>query len=565
MTRIEQFVYTAADIDGKRGYQTVARSPGIDDDTLAEMALYMHPAGIVSSEFKESKSLLELDGGRIAYTVARNAGSGYDGRDDTLCSHVLVMHTSDFAKAGYDSRVLDPLCKADKHSRGHLPVIEAKLEAIPAPPITEAVGEVLARCITSLLAGKRTALLSGGSCSIQDVLRLLPESARLVSFSTVVPRPEKQPRYRFIAVPRTVPTGIPEEFEVINQGAGQGREISVDVAYYAQLLLDGRTNAAGDVRSMFDGAAGGSWEDRLGLACDRSRYIAAGPEERRDLAGKILTRAEKIGHRTLLECVQEVAGSLGRIEPQIAHGQQDRSGVDYDGDRGGHWAPILSELSRRGGWLPIRFTDVEKTRIMTKFRVVGGRLCGHLVGGEPDMPIPSYQEFDVSRISDVGVAIGAPSSQSRESHTYYVKVGSVPKDAASLVWATSPGGNTSGRSSRIYDFTAPADRLEAFREHSRDGGDVYLLYAGGKAGGPEGQQIMRAARYVGVDAYVNMWGDPLGATRVDLVRIVCGIDDDAARSLVAHHGRGIMSKLVPKMDEKGNIIGADMAIVGNQT
>lgn len=277
MARIEQFMFTAAEIGGRRGYQAVARSAGIDDDTIDDLSWYMYPAGIISSNFASSRSLLEIPGGRVAYIAAGNAGIGYDRRGDTICTHVLVMDAADFGAAGYDSRALDPLCAPDMQARGVLPAIEADPAPLPAPPADGRIMDVLGTCMAALLAGRRVALLADGAGIIQDMLRLFPGSSRLVPFSTVVERPEKQPRYRLMSVPRTVPTGIPGDIEVVRPGGG--REIPEDVAYYVRLLRDGRMDEAADVGRMFDEAPGPDIMGRLGLACDRLRHAEAGPPD----------------------------------------------------------------------------------------------------------------------------------------------------------------------------------------------------------------------------------------------------------------------------------------------
>ncbi|MDA7959283.1 MAG: hypothetical protein MPJ08_00960 [Nitrosopumilus sp.] len=309
MAVIEQFMFTAAEIDGRRGYQTVARSPGIDDDTVDDLAMYMYPVGIISSDFASSRSLLEIPGGRIVYIAAENAGTGYDHRGHTICTHVLILDAGDFGAAGYDSKALEPLCSPDMQARGVLPAIEADLAPLLAPSSDGRIMDVLGACMAALLAGKRVALLADGAGIIQNMLRLFPGSSRLVPFSTVVERPEKQSRYRLMSVPRTVPTGIPGDVEVVRPGAG--REIPEDVAYYVRLLRDGRMDATADVGRMFDEAPGLDAMERLGLACDRLRHAEAGSDERRNLVASIRARAERLGCPVPSEYVE----AAGRQDP----------------------------------------------------------------------------------------------------------------------------------------------------------------------------------------------------------------------------------------------------------
>ena len=448
MAVIEQIIYTAAHVDGRHGYQVVAKSPGIDDPTLESLEWYTHPAGIDPSSFKGSKSMLLL-GGRVAYVMTRNTGIGYDGRRDNIYSHILVLPVDDFGDAGYDSRALDGLYWEDTGARGEIPAIETGLQRPPPPAVTDDVDDVLECSLASLLAGRKVALLSR-SGAIQDILGLLPESSRLVPFSTLAPRPARQPEYRFVSVPGAIPSGIPEDFDIIGPILSPTCDIPDDVQYYSQLLRAGDPGAE-YIRRIFDDI--GHWDayKALGLACDMYRHDLAGKAAKPSLAKSALFRADLLGQRALQTCIREVGGSLvtdtsrgpwmpvsnpsglrGRRrrrsllrDPSGLRGRRRRRSLlrDPSGLRGrrrrrslvqADWTPILRELSRRADRLDIRFMYDGKPRIVRHFKMKGRDLYGLQIDGEFDVLVPPYRKFDASKISGLEMATGTPAEQPPE-------------------------------------------------------------------------------------------------------------------------------------------------------
>ena len=68
MVVLDQFIYTTALIEGKKGYQIVAKSSGISSEIISELSSYLYPLGIISSEFNESHSLLILKTGEVVFS-----------------------------------------------------------------------------------------------------------------------------------------------------------------------------------------------------------------------------------------------------------------------------------------------------------------------------------------------------------------------------------------------------------------------------------------------------------------------------------------------------------------
>ncbi len=117
----------------------------------------------------------------------------------------------------------------------------------------------------------------------------------------------------------------------------------------------------------------------------------------------------------------------------------------------------------------------------------------------------------------------------------------------------------------IYDFKIPAHRLRVFLEYSRDRIAVYVIAT---IDNKYGISDYLRAGYVelleaGMGAYAGIWHDPeRRVTYTDSVRIIgeC-MDDEDIRSLMFSYEQKSALKLVPEMDEKGNIVGAGMILV----
>ena len=185
MAEAEQLVYTTGNVQGRKGYQIVAKSRGITNEIASALRSHFHPPGIRPERFRESHSLVELAGGKVAYCHARNIGAGYDGRRDTVCSHVLVLEKADFAEQGYDTRRLAALHPRSKKMRGVLRPV--KLDALRRPPAagTKGLRAAFHGVLWLLLNGERAAVESDDPTLAQGILSLLPPSARLVQFSSV--------------------------------------------------------------------------------------------------------------------------------------------------------------------------------------------------------------------------------------------------------------------------------------------------------------------------------------------------------------------------------------------
>ena len=283
MATAEQLIYTTGNVRGKKGYQVVAKSRGIDGGIESSLVPHFHPPGIRPEAFAESHSLVELAGGNVAYCHARNIGAGYDGRRDTLCSHVLVISRSDFAKIGCDTRVLAPLHPGNRRLRGTLPLVVLDPSSVPPPPSPadmRALKPVFAGALRLLLDGERIAVPSGDPTMAQKFLSLLPPSSRLVRFSSVATDAVRQTHCVLLFYPPGKKPRPSAGFRVVAgesgpADAGEGC-LGRAVRYYAEVALGGDRIRLGRIRDRFEEASSLSERDRMVLACAYERFLECG-------------------------------------------------------------------------------------------------------------------------------------------------------------------------------------------------------------------------------------------------------------------------------------------------
>ncbi|MFZ1077980.1 MAG: hypothetical protein WAN47_11195 [Nitrosotalea sp.] len=219
MPTCEHFIYTAGKIGTKEGYQIIARSEGISDRIVDNLLEYLFPIGVKSEEFTESRSLLVFDKTKIAYSIIKNLGIGYDGRRGTLYNHTFIINKDDFEKLNYDSRVFESFFIQNPSIRGRLEPIKINTTAkLPRLELLQKLDEkILSEILHALLKKTKIALVKLDDLElIPNLLALLPPPLRLVSFSTLVNDPDKQYKYDLIQIPERAQNKVGRGFTVIS-------------------------------------------------------------------------------------------------------------------------------------------------------------------------------------------------------------------------------------------------------------------------------------------------------------------------------------------------------------
>lgn len=286
--KAEQLIYTTGNVRGRKGYQVVAKSRGVSDGIESALRPHFHPPAIRPEDFTESHSLVKMADDNVAYCHARNIGAGYDGRRDTLCSHVMVFPRSDFAKLGYDTRLLSPLHPGNRRLRGDLSPIELDPSRMPPPPSPADIRElepVLASALRLLLGGKRVAVPSADPTMAQKFLSILPPSARLVQFSSVATDADKQNHCDLLFYsPRKKPSpsaGFWMAAEPCDPSGGGGGSLDRAVRHYARLAVDCDRAHLERIQDRFEAVPALSGQDRMVLACACEQFLECGDDTSR--------------------------------------------------------------------------------------------------------------------------------------------------------------------------------------------------------------------------------------------------------------------------------------------
>lgn len=200
MVLCEQFIFTSSKLEDG-GYQVISQSSGITSKILKVLEEYLYPIGIDPSEFVESKSMRILDD-KITFIQSKNIGISFDGRPDTMYSHIIVMNKNDFKKFENDSRIFNENFIEKKHS-GHLPPLSIDLTKLnPDFTCIDVIGIMkFQKCMKSIFKHKKIAIVNiKNQKLIQSIFSLVPPSFRLLSFSTLVPQPEIQTKFDIIQI-----------------------------------------------------------------------------------------------------------------------------------------------------------------------------------------------------------------------------------------------------------------------------------------------------------------------------------------------------------------------------
>lgn len=315
MFNVDQFVYTTASIGSKKGYQIVAKSKGVTEKIIAELESYFYPIGVDPSEFKESRSFIMLEDNVIAYSRIKNVGLGYDGRDNTLYNHTFLFSKNDFEKYDNDSRIFDKFYLEDKLIEGKLPTLSINPPIPPMPLEINELESVLEEILISLFTNKKIALFFDNVELPQKILSFLPKSMRLISYSTLVVEPTKQPKYHFILNSKLNKSKLKKDFKIISQNKPSlfhdKTTFEKSIAYYSQLILSHKYEELKEIQNSFENIANDSLKNKLILLCYYSQFKSSTDNTKRsEYAEIILETLKQFDHKIFSFYFEKIKDSL---------------------------------------------------------------------------------------------------------------------------------------------------------------------------------------------------------------------------------------------------------------
>ena len=331
MLNVEQFIYTTASIGNKKGYQIIAKSKGITEKIISDLESYFYPIGVEPSEFKESCSLILLEDDLIAYSRIKNIGLGYDGRDNTLYNHSLIFSKNDFKLYDNDSRIFDEFYLEDESIRGVLPTLSIN-PTVPSFPLElDGVELILEPILSPLFLNQRIVLNKDDIKLPQKILSLLPISLRLISFSTLVVNPYKQPKFCFILGSRLNKYQFKKNYTLITSDKistfDDKTSFKSSIVYYSELIRLHKFEKLKEIHKSFEEIPCASYRNKLILLCNYSKFQTTIDEnEKEQLAKTILKMLKKFDRKTFSFYFDKIKRSLKQyellekqLEPKLDH------------------------------------------------------------------------------------------------------------------------------------------------------------------------------------------------------------------------------------------------------
>lgn len=246
MPKCDHFIYTAGKIGSNEGYHIIAKSTGITDEIISKLEKYLYPLGVKISGFEESRSLVILPNNKIAYSIVKNIGVGYDGRRGTLYNHTFVIDENEFKEVNFDSRVFEKYFIKNDSLRGELKPVNIKQISLPLDFkfLKKQDPKLLEEILYRILGRKKIAILKTDELMfLQNMLSILPPPLRLISFSTLVIESNRQDKFHLIQIPKEIESKITKSFTIINPDqisslARRKSEYEEDIKQLLQFVLD---------------------------------------------------------------------------------------------------------------------------------------------------------------------------------------------------------------------------------------------------------------------------------------------------------------------------------------
>lgn len=312
----EQFIYTAGKTRLEKGYQVTAKSSGISNDLILECSNYLYPLGMNLNQFKQSRSLILLTKNKVAFSIIKNIGVGFDGRPATIYSHTFIINKEEFQKLANDSRVFEEHYLEDPSVQGILPRIT--LGSKENPPAFNTINEImpiLPDVLTGLFKGDKIAIFKTERVDlIQNILSLVPPSLRLISFSTFVNHPNRQPKYDFILTQKhrlpNLDKGFlkidPQETKILRKRKAKN-SFEKSIQYLLNLIQSKKDKQLVKIYENFEKIRGGNFKSKIILVTTYTQFKSTTDEKlKQQFADNIFEIIKKLDKKTAAEYLEKI-------------------------------------------------------------------------------------------------------------------------------------------------------------------------------------------------------------------------------------------------------------------
>ena len=388
MSICEHFIYTSSKTSKKIGYQVILKSKGITERILSQLKEYHYPIGIKPKEFKESCSLIILDDLRIAFSIVKNIGIGYDGRDNTLYNHTFIMKITDFEELNYDSRVFYKYF-IDYNSKPN------ELESIVIPDLKlsfnmETIHEFglvpLRKFLESYFEDRKIAISNfENKYFIQELLSILPMDLKLNSFSTNVVDSDRQNKFNIIQIAKQDIHKLNRSFFVIDfselsklhQLPKTNYELVIN--YISRLMLGNKSKLLNSIFKEFESISGDDFKNKLLVVGNFELLkIARNKSKKEEYALECFRAAEEIGENTAYHYYDKTRNYLRKsdtYEYEVNRNQKrlleeiSKHEITYE-----TFSQIFNQLEKNNQKTRIEFLHKLVNKFKTKFITKGEKL-----------------------------------------------------------------------------------------------------------------------------------------------------------------------------------------------
>lgn len=218
MIQCQHFIYTTASLKDRSGYQIVAQSNNISSDLFTKLQGNFLPAGTDPANFDKCYMFFVFQDD-VVFSTIKNIGVGFDGRNNTLYNHSIVITKTNFLKIHNNPKILTKFFINNYSLKGDLSPIEIHDDDFEHEELSYFKNwpkTVLENIFDAIFSGKKIALYGIKKDDfLLNLISILPESLRLQSFTTKITDPNNQYRFDFLQINSDVKLKD-EDYKIVN-------------------------------------------------------------------------------------------------------------------------------------------------------------------------------------------------------------------------------------------------------------------------------------------------------------------------------------------------------------
>lgn len=262
MIQCQHFIYTTASLKDKSGYQIVAQSNRILPELFTKLQGNFLPVGADPTNFDKCYMFFVFRDD-VVFSTIKNIGVGFDGRNNTLYNHSIVIKKTNFLKIHNNPKILSKFFIEDYSLKGDLVPIEIPDDNFEQEELSyfrNLPKTVLENIFDAVFSGKKIALYGIKKDDfLINLISLLPESLRLQSFATKITDPNNQYPFNFLQMDSNIKLKKNEDYKIINVSTldpiyTHDADIVFErsIKFFTELIKNGQTESLQSLNTFFD-------------------------------------------------------------------------------------------------------------------------------------------------------------------------------------------------------------------------------------------------------------------------------------------------------------------------